>query len=113
MWRLAIKDPHLMRLGEYLQHLEGEQEVARLLEEDDIDMEELERAFLAEPWKEGLSIVRVVDPTGFTKPFIEVANIKAKDHKNCLLRLENMTTKNIRSEKYIFHVTKKPFSPPN
>ena len=71
-----------MRLGDYLQHLEGREEVARLLE-DNIGIEELEKNFLDEPWKEGLSIVKVVDPTGFTRPFIEVANIKAKDHQNC------------------------------
>ena len=66
MWRLANRDPHLIRLGDYLHHLEGKQEVARLLEEEDIGFEELERAFLAEPWKEGLSIVRVVDLAGST-----------------------------------------------
>ena len=82
MWKLANRDPHLIRLGDYLQHLEGKQEVARLLEEEDVGLEELERAFLAEPWKEGLSIVRVVDLTGSTKPFIEVSNMNAKDHLN-------------------------------
>ena len=83
MWRLANRDPHLIRLGDYLHHLEGKQEVARLLEEEEVGLEELERAFLAEPWKEGLSIVRVVDLTGSTKPFVEVANMAAKDHLNC------------------------------
>ena len=83
MWRLANRDPHLIRLGDYLHHLEGKLEVARLQEEEDIGLEELERAFLADPWKEGLSIVRVVDLTGSTRPFVEVANMKAKDHLNC------------------------------
>ena len=60
---MAMEDPHLMRLGHYLEHLEGPEEVARLLN-DGIDLDELEKAFLKEPWKAGLSIVHVVDPTG-------------------------------------------------
>ena len=71
-----MEDPHLMRLGHYLEHLEG-------AGEDGIDMEELEREFLKEPWKAGLTIVRVVDPSGSVKPFIEVVNIKEKDHQHC------------------------------
>ena len=76
IWRMAMEDPHLMRLGHYLEHLEG-------AGEDGIDMEELEREFLKEPWKAGLTIVRVVDPSGSVKPFIEVVNIKEKDHQHC------------------------------
>ena len=78
-----MEDPHLMRLGHYLQHLEGEQEITRLLEDEEVGMEELEKAFLEEPWKDGLSIVKVVEPTGSTKAFIEIANMKANDHQSC------------------------------
>ena len=77
-----MEDPHLIRLGHYLEHLEGPEEVARLLN-DGVDMEELEKAFLEEPWKAGLSIVRVVDPTGRVKPFVQVENTKEKDHQHC------------------------------
>ena len=78
-----MEDPHLIRLGHYLEHLEGPEEVARLLN-DGMDMEELEKAFLNEPWKAGLCIVRVVDPAGEVKPFIEVTNNKEKGHQHCL-----------------------------
>ena len=77
-----MEDPHLIRLGHYLEHLEGPEEVARLLN-DGMDMEELEKAFLNEPWKAGLCIVRVVDPAGEVKPFIEVTNNKEKGHQYC------------------------------
>ena len=79
---MATSDPHLMRLGHYIEHLEGSEEVARLLS-DGIDIDDLENAFLKEPWKAGLTIVRVVDPTGRVKPFIEVNNIKENDHQQC------------------------------
>ena len=39
---MAMEDPHLMRLGHYLEHLEGPEEVARLLN-DGIDLDELEK----------------------------------------------------------------------
>ena len=86
---MAMEDPHLMRLGHYLEHLEGPEEVARLLN-DGIDLDELEKAFLKEPWKAGLSIVRVVDPTGRVKPFIEVDNIQGKDHQHCPFHIYTM-----------------------
>ena len=43
VWRLAMEDPHLMRLRNFLEHLEGPKEVARL-HHDDIGFEDLEKA---------------------------------------------------------------------
>ena len=71
-----------MRLGHFLEHLEGPEEVARL-RNDGIGFEDLEKAFLVEPWKAGLSIIRVVDPSGSVKPFVELDNVNGKNHSYC------------------------------
>ena len=73
MWNMALKDPHLMRLGEYLAQIEGE-----------VGMEEqLEEAFLNEPWMNWFKIIKVVNPELQAKPFICLWSNKDQPHTTC------------------------------
>ncbi len=83
-WELAMQDPHLMRLGDYLAHLEGEEEMMKL-ESQGISKWSLEEQFLAEPWKAGQRIIKVVDPQLVAKPFILLWNSQTQDHTGCAL----------------------------
>ena len=74
VWELALGDPHLVRLQDWLAHTDGEEHYSR---------EELERSFLEEPWMCDLDIIYVVDPNYCTIPFVQIWNNKEKPHATC------------------------------
>ena len=83
VWQMAVRDPHLLRLGHFLRHLEGAEESARLGLDIEENLERVEEDFLLEPWKEGLTIVKVEHPAGGVKPFVLVSTISSNAHKDC------------------------------
>ncbi len=84
-WELALQDPHLMRLGDYLATQLGEDAVARLKLETEAIRWKLEAEFLQDPWQEGLIIKKVVDPNFIARPFVLLWTIKSQDHSTCPL----------------------------
>ena len=74
VWNMALKDPHLMRLGDFLVQKDGREDMGKL---------ELEEAYLRDPWMNWLTIVKVVDPEYQAKPFVKILNNQAQDHSCC------------------------------
>ena len=74
MWQLALADPHLICLADWLAHTDGEERYSRW---------QLERSFLEEPWMCDLKIVYVVDPSYKTVPFVQIWSNKEKPHATC------------------------------
>ena len=72
MWEMAIKDPHLMRLGEYLAHVDSQ-----------MSGYDLETHFLEESWSADLTVIKVVNPEGQVKPFVLLWNNKGESHSTC------------------------------
>ena len=72
VWEMAIQDPHLMRLGEYLAHVDSQ-----------MSSFDLEADFLRDPWIAGLTLIHVVDPDYRVKPFILLWNNKGESHSTC------------------------------
>ena len=77
VWKIAIEDPHLKRLGEYLASLETGW--------DWKDFDWLECKFMEEPWLNWVKIVMVKNPANVAKPFVVLSNTKGQPHLNCLL----------------------------
>lgn len=84
MWEMALQDPHLIRLGDYLAHVEGEDEMSRQ-EQQGRDRWDVEDSFMEDPWISDLKIIKVVNPSLYTKPFVLLWNNKSKDHSDCPL----------------------------
>ena len=77
-WEKAMKDPHLMRLGDFLVHKESDAGWGWE------DSEHLEEAFLAEPWMNWVQVVLAVNPEMKTKPFVVLSSCKDKvNHTEC------------------------------
>ena len=73
LWQLAINDPHLMRLGEFLARTSG-----REGSED-----ELESSFLDESWLSWLKIEQVVEPGFGKRPFVVISGNQLGSHSAC------------------------------
>ena len=82
VWDMALQDPHLVRLGDYLCNLEG-REYVNMFQHDAGHKEAMERSFMSEPWKVGVTIVKVVDPSFHSRPFVLMWNNKSRDHASC------------------------------
>ena len=77
-WAKATKDPHLMRLGDFL--VQKERDSGWGWE----DSEHLEETFLAEPWMNWVQVVLAVNPELRTKPFVVLSDCKDKvNHTEC------------------------------
>ena len=74
VWELALADPHLVRLQDWLAHTDGEEHYSR---------EELERAYLEEPWMCDLDVIYVVDPNYWRVPFVQIWSNKEEPHATC------------------------------
>ena len=74
MWELALADPHLVRLADWLAHTEGEEHYSRW---------QLERAYLEEPWMCDLEVITVVHPSYWTVPFVQIWSNKEGPHAKC------------------------------
>ena len=73
LWQLALNDPHLMRLGEFLARTSG-----REGSED-----ELESSFLEESWLSWLKIDQVVEPGFGKRPFVVMSGNQLGSHSAC------------------------------
>ena len=75
VWEMVGRDPHLMRLGDWLVNQE---------EESSAEKWRLERLFLSTPWIWDLKVILVESPDyDDLVPFVEVVNIKGKPHEGC------------------------------
>ena len=74
MWELALADPHLVRLADWLAHTEGGEHYSRW---------QLERAYLEEPWMCDLEVITVVHPSYWTVPFVRIWSNKEGPHATC------------------------------
>ena len=74
---MALVDPHLKRLGEYLASVE--------IGWDWEDFDSLEQQFMEEPWLDWAKIVMVKNPENVSKPFLLLSNTKGKSHTECPL----------------------------
>ena len=73
LWQLAINDPHLMRLGQFLARNSG-----REGSED-----ELEISFMGESWLSWLKIEQVVEPGFGKRPFVIISGNQLGSHSAC------------------------------
>ena len=69
-WQLALTDPRLMRLGDWMAQQQGEEGMARLEEVEGVSRWDLEGWQTAEACSE-LYIVFVKDPQGQVQPFVQ------------------------------------------
>ena len=77
-WAKAMKDPHLMRLGDFLVQMESHAGWGWE------DSEHLEEEFCAEPWMNWAQVVFAVNQEMRTKPFVVLSNFKDKvNHTEC------------------------------
>ena len=72
LWQLAITDPHLMRLGEFLARQSGREGVD----------EQLESSFLEERWLSWIKLEMVEEPGFGKRPFVIICN-KLGSHAAC------------------------------
>ena len=81
-WAKAMKDPHLMRLGDYLLHVE------RNAGWEFGDSDILEERFQEEPWMNWVQVVLAESPQNGDLPFVLLANGDNKgqrSHAHCPL----------------------------
>ena len=77
-WDKAMKDPHLMRLGDFLLHVERNAG----WEWEDSDL--LEELFRAEPWMNWFQVVLAVNPEMKTKAFVVMSSTRDQaSHIEC------------------------------
>ena len=77
-WAKAMKDPHLMRLGDFLLHTE--KNAGWELGDSDL----LEERFQEQPWMNWFNLVFAVNPEMKTKPFVVMSSTRDQaDHKEC------------------------------
>ena len=77
-WAKAMRDPHLMRLGDFLLHTE--KNAGWELGDSDL----LEERFQEQPWMNWFKVVFAVNPEMKTKPFIVMSSTRdLADHIEC------------------------------
>jgi hypothetical protein len=69
-WQLALTDPQLMRLGDWLAQQHGEEGMAWLEEEEGVSRWDLE-GWQTEDACRSLNVVFVKDPEGQVRPFVQ------------------------------------------
>ena len=73
LWQLAINDPHLVRLGQFLARQSGREGFE----------EQLETSFLEESWLSWLKIEQVVEPGFGKRPFVIISSSHLGLHSAC------------------------------
>ena len=73
LWQLALNDPHLMRLGEFLARQSGKEGYD----------EQLETSYLKEGWLSWLKLEMVVEPGFGKRPFVIIASNQLAPHSAC------------------------------
>ena len=73
LWQLAINDPHLMRLGEFLARTSGREG----------NEDQLEISFLEESWLCWVKIEQVVEPGFGKRPFVIISSSRLGSHSAC------------------------------
>ena len=89
LWQLAINDPHLMRLGQFLARTSGREGCE----------DELESSFLDESWLSWLKIEQVVEPGFGKRPFVIISGNQLGSHSACpffALKQKQVSTKVFR-----------------
>ena len=95
-WDKAMKDPHLMQLGDFLVQID------KHAGWDWADSYHLEEQFCKEPWMNWLKVVLVVNPEMRTKPFVVMSSTRDQaSHIEC--PFFNITGKEVE----IFNLMKK------
>ena len=107
-WKLALEDPHLMRLGDFLATQMGKAALASLELELDLEWSgggqeairrRLEGVYLKDQedqwsplwshwpsqWQEKPKIVKIVDENYFARPFVVMHTSKDQSHASCPL----------------------------
>ena len=125
-WELALKDPHLMRLGDWLAAQMGDTEVARVELEMDLEWDGYGRETIRRRlegnyesdmknqchwhsdtgdqchwkchWDDKPQIQKIVDPDYYSRPFVVLWTGKNQSHRSCPLFSDN---KNEVNKKYI------------
>ena len=122
-WELALEDPHLMRLGDFLAIQMGKEALARL--ELELDLEwcgggqeairrRLEGEYLTDQedqwspfwshwrsqWEDKPKIVKIVDENYFARPFVVMHTSKDQSHASCPL---SYVTKKDTEIKYVYN----------
>ena len=64
LWQLAVNDPHLIRLGEFLARQSGREGCD----------EEMESSFMEEAWLSWLKLEIVTEPGFGKRPFVIICN---------------------------------------
>ena len=123
-WEMALKDPHLMRLGDWLAAKMGDTEVNRLELELDLEWEgygreairrRLEGVYQSDMenqcqwhsemgdqchwkchWQEHPQITKIVDPEFNTRPFVVLWTNKDQSHHKCPLYRESKNEENMK-----------------
>ena len=94
-WDKAIRDPHLMRLGYFLLHMEKNAG----WEWGDSDL--LEERFQEEPWMNWFKMVFAVNPELKTKPFVVMSSTRDQaSHTEC--PFSNITREKIEVFNFTF-----------
>ena len=73
LWQLAINDPHLMRLGQFLAWISRREGCE----------EQLESSFMEEPWLSWLKMEQVVEPGFGKRPFVIISGNQSGSHSAC------------------------------
>ena len=73
LWQLAINDPHLVRLGQFLARQSGREGFE----------EQLETSFLEESWLSWLKIEQVMEPGIGKRPFVIISSSQLGSHFAC------------------------------
>ena len=73
LWQLAINDPHLLRLGEFLARQSGREGCDK----------QLETSFMEESWLSWVKLVMVVEPGFGKRPFVVISGNKLGSHSAC------------------------------
>ena len=115
-WELAQRDPHLMRLGDYLATQMGPEAMAKLELELELDwdwggreaiMRRMEAEYLSDQqdqciwhlsdhedqchwrchWQEKPRITMIVDPQNYARPFVTMWTSKEQSHTSCEINM--------------------------
>ena len=115
-WELAQRDPHLMRLGDYLATQMGPEAMAKLELELELDwdwggrdaiMRRIEAQYLSNQedqciwhlsdhedqchwrchWQEKPKITKIVDPQNYARPFVTMWTSKEQSHTSCEINM--------------------------
>ena len=97
LWQLAINDPHLVRLGQFLARQSGREGCE----------EQLELSFMEESWLSWLKIEQVVEPGFGKRPFVIISGSQSGSHSACpffALKQEQVTIVELDPIKNILHL---------